>query len=81
MIMAARQRRCPSSPQALGSGPAAATLSLRTVTSAMARRGHVRDLGLRTRTWWGSCHCPYQAFPSDLMRFVDFGDEWREGGS
>ena len=47
----------------------------------MARRGHVRDLGLRTRTWWGSCHCPYQAFPSDLMRFVDFGDEWREGGS
>ena len=34
MIMAARQRRCPSSPQALGSGPAAATLCSRMVTSA-----------------------------------------------
>lgn len=27
-----------------------------------------------------SCHCRHETFSSHLMRFVDFGDVWREGG-
>ena len=48
---------------------------------SMARRGHIRDLGQRTRTWRAAVTARRQAFLSDPMRFVDFGDASREGGS
>jgi hypothetical protein len=45
----------------------------------MARRGDVQDLGCGPEPG-GQLSLP-PGFPSDPMSFVDFGDEWREGGS